>query len=148
MLQRWFIRRVGVLILHLHIIQYVLQQDLIGAIIENCPLINEMKCILIRFSASCPALNLSYMYFLNQHQLSVTNSHKYLGIIVSSNLDKTNHYNYISGQAYTIFGLLRRTFSNCNSTHAKKLLPLFSSSQTYLLLLCLATPSYQGHHHT
>ena len=83
---------------------------------------NELKCILIRFSASCPAVNISY--FLNQHQLSVTNSHKDLGSIVSSNLDWTDHYNYISGQAYKIFGLLRRTFSNCNSTHAKKLLYL------------------------
>ena len=83
---------------------------------------NELKCILICFSASCPAVNLSY--FLNQHQLSVTNSHKDLGIIVSSNLDWTDHYNYISGQAYKIFGLLRRTFINCNSTHAKKLLYL------------------------
>ena len=78
---------------------------------------NELKCILIRFSASCPAINISY--FLNQHQLLVTNSHKDLGIIVSSNLDWIDHYNYISGQAYKIFGLLHRTFSNCNSTHAK-----------------------------
>ena len=108
---------------------------------------NELKCILIHFSASCPAVNVSY--FLNKHQLSVTNSHKDLGIIVSSNLNWTDHYNYISGQAYKIFGLLRHTFSNCNSTHAKKTpLPLISSSQTYLLLLCLVTASYQGHHHT
>ena len=38
---------------------------------------NELKCILICFSASCPAVNVSS--FLNQHQLSVTNSHKDLG---------------------------------------------------------------------
>ena len=78
---------------------------------------NELKCILVRFSASCPAINVSY--FLNQHQLSVNNSHKDLGIIVSSNFDWTDNYNYISGQAYKIFGLLRHTFSNCNSTNAK-----------------------------
>ena len=65
---------------------------------------NELKCILIQFSASCPAVNVSY--FLNRHQLSVTNSHKDLGIIVFSNLDWTDHYNYIFGQAYKIFGLL------------------------------------------
>ena len=46
---------------------------------------NELKCILICFSASCPAVNISY--FLNQHQLSVINPHKDLGIIISSNLD-------------------------------------------------------------
>ena len=65
---------------------------------------NELKCILIRFSASCPAVNVSY--FLNQHQLSVTNSHKDPGIIVSLNLDSTDHYNYISDQAHKTFGLL------------------------------------------
>ena len=59
---------------------------------------NELKCILIRFSANHPAVNVSY--FLNQHQLSATNSHKDLGIIVSSNLDWTDHYNYISDQAH------------------------------------------------
>ena len=79
---------------------------------------NELKCMLIRFSASHPAVNISY--FLNQHQLSATNSHKDLGIIVSSNLDWTDHYNYISDQAHKPFGLLRRTFRNCNSTYAKK----------------------------
>ena len=80
---------------------------------------NGLKCILIHFSTSCPAVNVSN--FLNQHQLSVTNSHKDLGIIVSSNLDWTDHYNYISGQAYKIF-------CNCNSTLAKKIL--------YLSLVC------------
>ena len=83
---------------------------------------NELKCILIRFSASHPAVNVSY--FLNQHQLSATNSHKDLGIIVSSNLDWTDHYNYISDQAHKTFGLPRRTFRNCNSTYAKKILYL------------------------
>ena len=83
---------------------------------------NELKCILIRFSASHPAVNVSYV--LNQHQLSATNSHKDFGIIVSSNLDWTDHYNYISDQAHKTFGLLRRTFRNCNSTYAKKILYL------------------------
>ena len=83
---------------------------------------NKLKCILIRFSASHPAVNVSY--FINQHQLSATNSHKDLGIIVSSNLDWTDHYNYISDQAHKTFGLLRRTFRNCNSTYAKKILYL------------------------
>ena len=108
----------------------LLQQDLTSLFnwSNHWKLSYELKCILIRFSASCPAINLSF--FLNQHQLSVTNSHKDVGIIVSSNLDWINYYNYISGQAYKIFGLLRRTFSNCNSTHAKKT-PLVRPKLTY-----------------
>ena len=92
---------------------------------------NELKCTLIHFFPNSPEFIETFT--LNQHQLSVSNSCKDLGVILTSNLDFSDHYTYISRQAYKILGLLRRTFSNCTSTHAKKLLyiTLVRSKLTY-----------------
>ena len=87
---------------------------------------NELKCILIRFSASHPAVNVSY--FLNQHQLSATNSHKDLGIIVSSNLDWTDHYNYISDQAHKTLASYAVPLEITTLPMQKNPLPLISLS--------------------
>ena len=77
---------------------------------------NEQKCILVKFSASTPKVCEDYS--LNDHILNTSSSHKDFGII-SSDLDWSDHFQYISSQAYKTFGLLRRTFCNCNSIHAK-----------------------------
>ena len=92
---------------------------------------NELKCTLIHFSPNSPEFIENFTP--NQQQLSVSNSCKDLGVILTSNLDFSDHYTYISGQAYKILGLLRRTLSNCTSTHAKKLLyiTLVHSKLTY-----------------
>ena len=83
---------------------------------------NEQKYILVKFSASTPKVCEDYS--LNVHILNTSSSHKDLGIIISSDLDWSDHFQYISSQAYKTFCLLRRTFCNCNSIHAKKLLYL------------------------
>ena len=72
-------------------------------------------------------------YLLNNQVLAVSNSHKDLGVIISANLDWSDHYNHICSQAYRTLGLLRRTFKNCTSANAKKLLylSLVRSKLTY-----------------
>ena len=56
---------------------------------------NELKCTLIHFSANSPEFIENFT--LNQHQFSVSNSCKVLGVILTSNLDFSDHYTYISG---------------------------------------------------
>ena len=108
---------------------------------------NELKCTLIHFSPNSPEFIENFT--LNQHQLSVSNSYKDLGVILTSNLDFSDHYTYISGQAYKILGLLRRTFSNCTCYPCQET-PLyhFSPFQINLLLLCLVLTSPSGYNHS
>ena len=56
---------------------------------------NELKCTLIHFPPNSPEFIENFT--LNQHQLSVSNSCKDLGVILTSNLDFSDHYTYISG---------------------------------------------------
>ena len=63
-----------------------------------------------------------------------------LGIIISSDLDWSDHFQYISSQAYKTFGLLRRTFCNCNSIHAKKLLYLSLVRPKFIYCSCVWHP--------
>ena len=97
---------------------------------------NELKCILMHFSTQNPVFQQNYV--VNQHQLSVSSSVKDLGVILTSNLDFSEHYSSISSHAFKILGLLRRTFSCCNSTHAKKLLylSLVRPKLTYCSCVC------------
>ena len=50
---------------------------------------NELKCTLIHFSPNSPEFIETFT--LNQHQLSVSNSCKDLGVILTSNLDFSDH---------------------------------------------------------
>ena len=64
----------------------------------------------------------------NHQQLSPTDSHTDLGIVMSADLSWRKHYGLISSCAYRTLDLLRRTFNTTNSVKLKKLL--------YLSLVC------------
>ena len=102
-----------------HFDNFLLQQD-ISSLLDWSKswnlCFNEQKCILVKFSASTPKVCEDYS--LNDHILNTSSSHKDLGIIISSDLYWSDHFQYISSQAYKTFGLLRHTFCNCNSIHA------------------------------
>ena len=53
--------------------------------------------------------------------------HEDLGILFSSDLSWTEHYNHVTSKAYKTLGLLHRTFKS-NNTQTKKLL--------YISLVC------------
>ena len=93
---------------------------------------NESKCTLLRFCSS-PQTTCQSNYTINHQQLSPTDSHTDLGIVMSADLSWQKHYDLISSRAYKTLGLLRRTFNTTNSVHIKKLLylSLVRSQLTY-----------------
>ena len=49
-------------------------------------------------------------------------SHRDLGVLLSSDLSWSSHYDHVCANAYKSLGLLRRTFSNYHAVEAKKTL--------------------------
>ena len=83
-------------------------------------LFNPTKIVQISFK-----LNLQTSYTIGTSLITKVESHKDLGIILSSNLTWDAHYNHIIAKAYSILGLLRRTFSPQNLTKSKKQLYIY-----------------------
>ena len=54
-------------------------------------------------------------------------SHRDLGVLLSSDLSWSSHFDHICANAYKSLGLLRRTFSNYHAIEAKKTLWLHYS---------------------
>ena len=79
-------------------------------------------------SCSSPQTTYQSNYTINHQQLSPTDSHTNLGIVMSADLSWRKHYGLISSCAYRTLGLLRCTFNTTNSVNLKKLL--------YLSLVC------------
>ena len=73
-------------------------------------------------------------YKLNEVHLKVTSNYRDLGVIISSDLSFTSHYDLITTRAYRILGLLRRTFSSNIGIHEK--LTLYISLVRSQLLYC------------
>ena len=83
---------------------------------------NEAKCVHLHFSSDTSS-DLQYSYFLNNSLISPANSHKDLGVTLSSDLTWTKHYRHITSSAYRSLGLIRRSFKT-NSISAKRQLYL------------------------
>ena len=60
-------------------------------------------------------------YTINGREIGHKTQHKDLGILFTSDLSWSQHYQLITSKAYKTLGLLHRTFTG-NSTQAKKLL--------------------------
>ena len=78
-------------------------------------LFNPTKIVQISFKST-----LQTSYTIGRSSISKVDSHKDLGIILPSNLTWDAHYDHIISKAYSILGLLRRTFSPLNYTRSKK----------------------------
>ena len=75
------------------------------------------KCIFLSFYTK-----ITSCYHIGTNQLTQSNLHRDLGVLQSTNLSWSHHYNHISANAYKSLGLLRRTFSSYHSTVTKKML--------------------------
>ena len=90
---------------------------------------------------SCYALSLSkvfeYNYYLNNHVLTVDNTHKDIGIVFSVNLMWGPHFKLILSRAYKVLGLLRRVFPPFNvlNPSAFFISPLLDLTY-FIVLLC------------
>jgi len=78
------------------------------------------------FSSGCPPT--AFNYFLNGDLISAQETHRDLGIIMSSDLSWREHMKSILSRAYKTLNLIRCSFSTCHSPQAKKIL--------YLSLVC------------
>ena len=83
--------------------------------INNYLNFNVSKCIFLSFNSK-----LSSNYHIGVNPLSQSDTHRDLGVLQSSNLSWSQHYDYISANAYKSFHLLRRTFSKYHSIQTKK----------------------------
>ena len=95
-----------------------------------CLSFNVPKIVHLRFSKYSASQSLKY--FINRQEICTSQSHRDLGVTVSSNLSWTSHYNNICSKAYRTLGLLQRSIS-CTSIKARKLLyvVLVRSQLTY-----------------
>ena len=92
---------------------------------------NVNKCVHLHIPASTSSVP-PYSYFLNNSPISLTVSHKDLGVIISSDLSWSNHYRHIITSAYKSLGLIRRSFTTTSISAKRQLyLSLIRSHLTY-----------------
>ena len=92
---------------------------------SNSLALNSRKCVAIKFSSTkSKSVSSSPFYSIDKTQIPTPHTHRDLGIVVSSNLSWTNHYNTICSKAYTSLFLIRRSFSPSLPTTIKKRLYL------------------------
>ena len=83
---------------------------------------NKEKCVILRISRKqSPTL---FNYHISGDPLVTVSTHKDLGILLSSNLSWSSHYDLLLKRAYRILNLIRRTFYNVNCVQTKKVLYL------------------------
>ena len=99
---------------------------------ENQLFFNIHKCTVLPFKSKSPSD--ANCYSIDNNIVSSKFSHRDLGIIFSTNLSWSTHYESIISKAYRSFGLLRRVFSNIHFIKAKK--DLYISIVRSNLLYC------------
>ena len=104
----------------------LLQSD-IDLLVAWCKLwklsLNADKCAAIRFSLS-PKTPPSSVYRVDETTIKFLPCHRDLGIVASSDLSWSNHYDLICSKAYRTFHLIRRSLSNSSSVATRKQLYL------------------------
>ena len=92
---------------------------------------NVAKCALLRFSSGCSSV--IFNYTINDNLISAQETHRDLGIIMSSDLSWREHMKSILCRAYKTLNLVRRSFSRGHSPQTKKIiyLSLIRSQLTY-----------------
>ena len=105
----------------------LLQEDL--NLLNNWSINNHLnfsvhKCIFLSFYTK-----ITSCHHIGTNPLTQSNLHPDLGVLQSTNLSWSHHYNHISANAYKSLGLLRRTFSSYHSTVTKQVDVLPSKNQ-------------------
>ena len=90
------------------------------------------KCVLLRFCTK--GASVCHSYSMGGNEVPEHTSHKDLGVVFSSDLTFTAHYDMIVKRAYRVLGLLRRTFRASTNIHEK--LILYVSLVRSQLLYC------------
>ena len=98
----------------------------------------KKKCYLMRFNIKSP---LYFNYLIEDTVIVNKSSIKDLEVLISSYLTWNLHVSYIIGKAYRSLGLLRHTFSHCNSVSAKK--KLYITLVKYIITY--ASPLWHPH---
>ena len=80
----------------------------------------QFKAVLLRCCSR--GFTFDSTYSLNDIDIQVQDSHKDLGVVISSNKSFVAHYNQIAGRAYQVLGLIRRSISSMNHVREKRLL--------------------------
>ena len=90
-----------------------------------------MKCVLLRFGSNSSLV--SHDYLINNTSIQALNCHRDLGIMISSDLNWSDHLKFIASRAYKALGLIRRSFSTSLDVKSKKnlYLSLIRSQLTY-----------------
>ena len=94
--------------------------------------INIDKCFILRVGR--PKHKLVHLYTLHNQNLSETDSAKYLGLTITSDLQWNQHINNITNTANSILGLLRinlRIPSQTITTHAYQSLHIWNMLLRY-----------------
>ena len=94
---------------------------------------NLSKCTQVTFKPSPATSSLATSYDMLHCSLSCNDTCKDLGLIVSNDITRDKHYEYVIARAYKILGLIRRTFSvsHCSLAKAKLYTTLVRSQLTY-----------------
>ena len=104
----------------------LLQTD-IDLLVAWCKLwklsLNADKCAAIRFSLS-PKTPPPSVYRVDETTIKFLPCHRDLGIVASSDLSWSNHYDLICSKAYHTFHLICRSLSNSSSVATRKQLHL------------------------
>ena len=104
-------------------------------------LFNEQKCSILRFCS--PRHTIPFVCNLNGKSVVVKDSHRDLGVIISTDLQWTAHYcyNIIMSMVYKVLYLLRRVFGAVKCVLAKKV--MYLSPVHSQLLYC--SPVWRPH---
>ena len=94
---------------------------------------NESKCVIMNFQKPTKSITISNDYTVGRNAISVSDCHRDLGVLLQSNLNRSNQYNLMCSKAYKVLNLVRRSFSSSNSVVTRRSLyiSLVRSQKSY-----------------